>query len=329
MRIRHALLSCAVSLTLSIGLAPPAVAQSFFQKLLGFGGGAPSPAVVQPPSRSIPSFRFQPRSERRYQSRPQEAVEADDEFGPPDSGGPYRTMCVRACDGFYFPLRHNAWRRNFQPDAKSCRSACGEEAKLFYYSLRGGSVETMTDLAGRAYKDLPHAFGYRKALVSGCTCKPVPWSYEEAARHQTYAAAEAESMRAKAVQIAAAGRQFAAFGSIKGIAAARSGSPEPEVIVAEAPVHDSDENLTAPGEQATPHEDVTAEAVARPVYTRRGMDRVRRYETSSTFQAERPLRRRANARVQRVRYAPPVQKPSSGFSLFGGGGGSKYTWPGD
>lgn len=328
MRIRHALLSCAVSLTLSIGLAPPAVAQSFFQKLLGFGSSAPAPAVVQPPPRSIPAYRFQPRYERRLQSRPEVAAE-DDEFGPPDSGGPYRTMCVRACDGFYFPLRHNAWRRNFQSDAKSCRSACGEEAKLFYYSLRGGSVETMTDLAGRAYKDLPHAFGYRKALVSGCTCKPVPWSYEEAARHQTYAAAEAQTMRATAQRIAATGRQFAAFGSVRGVAAAGSGVPADGEIVAEAPAA-AIEAAAANGEDGTAVQALGSDdGAAKPASIRRGTDRMRRYVTSSTGEAERPLRRRGTTRVQRVRYAPTVEKPSSGFSLFGGGGSSKYTWPGD
>jgi Protein of unknown function (DUF2865) len=194
MRIRQALTSCAVSIALSIALAPPAVAQSFFQKLFGFGSGQATPqATARPQSRVIPSHRFEYRPRPNQQSYPG----SDDEIGPPDSGGPYRTMCVRSCDGFFFPLRHNAKRRNFAADAMSCRSACGTEARLFYYSLNGGSTETMVDLAGRKYKDLPHAFGYRKALVQGCACKPVPWSYEEAARHRQYEAADAAAAAAK------------------------------------------------------------------------------------------------------------------------------------
>ena len=54
----------------------------------------------------------------------------------------------------------------------------------------------MVDLAGRKYKDLPHAFGYRKALVQGCACKPVPWSYEEAARHRQYEVADGDATAA-------------------------------------------------------------------------------------------------------------------------------------
>ncbi len=187
MRIRQALTSCAVSIALSISMAPPAIAQSFFQKLFGFGGGQSGPQLpARAQTQTIPSHRFEYRPRPYQQSYPG----SDDEIGPPDSGGPYRTMCVRSCDGFYFPLRHNAKRRNFAADAKSCRSACGTEARLFYYSLNGGSTETMIDLAGRNYKELPHAFGYRKALVQGCACKPVPWSYEEAARHRQYEEAE-------------------------------------------------------------------------------------------------------------------------------------------
>ncbi len=193
MRIRQALTSCAVSIALSISMAPPAVAQSFFQKLFGFGGGQSAhPMPARPQTQTIPSHRFEYRPRPYQQSYPG----SDDEIGPPDSGGPYRTMCVRSCDGFFFPLRHNAKRRNFAADAESCRAACGTEARLFYYSLNGGSTETMIDLAGRNYKELPHAFGYRKALVQGCACKPMPWSYEEAARHRQYEAVDAAAVAA-------------------------------------------------------------------------------------------------------------------------------------
>lgn len=185
LQLRYLVLSWAVSCTCAIALAPPAQAQSFFQKLLGFGSGTTAPPAAQMPARPLPSVRFRYRSERRWHPR---LETAEDEIGPPDSGGPYRTVCVRACDGYYFPLRQSAWRRNFASDVKSCRNACGDEARLFYYPVNGGSTDTMTDLAGRPYSEMPNAFAYRKALVASCTCKPAPWSREEAARHQSYAA---------------------------------------------------------------------------------------------------------------------------------------------
>ncbi len=197
LRLRHVLLGWAVSTSCSIALAPPAVAQSFFQNLFGFGGKPSASAQARPAGRSLPAYRFHYR-DRRFQ--PREVAPEDEEIGPPDSGGPYRTMCVRACDGYYFPLRHNAMRRNFAQDVKSCRSACGDEARLFYYPVNDGSVDTMVDLAGQPYKDMPNAFSYRKSLASGCACTPAPWSLEAAARHRRYGEEASELMAQAAAQ---------------------------------------------------------------------------------------------------------------------------------
>jgi hypothetical protein len=102
-------------------------------------------------------------------------------------------MCVRLCDGFYFPLSNSVRRGRLYHDNRKCMQRCDGEARLFYYPTDGGSVETMVDLAGRSYQSLPNAFRYRKALVAGCTCKPAPWSPGEAARHQGYAMEAAQA----------------------------------------------------------------------------------------------------------------------------------------
>jgi hypothetical protein len=190
MRNWTALLSGAATLVAVFVLVPDAEAQSVFQKLFGFGSQPlPAPMAMPRPRQVIPSYRFH-RDDSERQSRAQHAAEED--IGPPDSGGPYRTLCVRTCDGFYFPLRHNARHKNFASDVKSCESSCGSDARLFYYSLIGPEgPDAMVDLAGRKYAELPHAFAYRKKLVQDCTCKPTPWSAEELARHQSYADKEA------------------------------------------------------------------------------------------------------------------------------------------
>ena len=189
MRIRTALAISLATLSVALCVAPVARAQSFFQKL--FGAGTSLNAGPQPMPRMravIPQHRFQSRAFARPQSR-RHMIEADEDvIGPPDSGGPYKTMCVRTCDGFYFPVRHNARRKNFASDVKSCRNACGSQGKLFYYPLRDAEgPDTMVDLDGRKYAETATAFAYRKKLAGGCACKPDPWSYEEARRHQSYA----------------------------------------------------------------------------------------------------------------------------------------------
>lgn len=184
-------------------LMPEAQAQSLFQKIFGFGNQPQQSLQMEPPSRRvIPQHRFHDRGVRRMvQPRPQQ--DTDDDIGPPDSGGPYKTLCVRTCDGFYFPLRYNARRKNFASDAKSCKNACGSEARLFYHSVNGPEgPDAMVDLAGRKYSAMPHALAYRKALVQGCSCKPVPWAVEEAARHQSYADRETAELAKDAAAVA-------------------------------------------------------------------------------------------------------------------------------
>jgi hypothetical protein len=92
--------------------------------------------------------------------------------GASSATGSYRTLCVRLCDGFYFPISFATPEAGLARDAEQCRASCGAEARLFYHLNPGGSVETMLDLTGRAYSALPNAFKYRKTLISGCHCRP-------------------------------------------------------------------------------------------------------------------------------------------------------------
>ncbi|KAB2920104.1 MAG: DUF2865 domain-containing protein [Hyphomicrobiaceae bacterium] len=101
--------------------------------------------------------------------------------------GTYRTLCVRLCDGYYFPISFATSRGGLADDADKCSASCGSQARLFYYPNPGGDIETMTDLTGMAYSELPNAFKYRKTLVGGCQCRPEPWSEAELTRHRRYA----------------------------------------------------------------------------------------------------------------------------------------------
>jgi len=43
----------------------------------------------------------------------------------------YRTMCVRLCDGYYFPISSSAPQRQLATDARLCESRCSSPARLF------------------------------------------------------------------------------------------------------------------------------------------------------------------------------------------------------
>jgi hypothetical protein len=87
-------------------------------------------------------------------------------------GGGYRTLCVRTCDGFYFPISFSTYPEFFARDAAACRAACpAAEAQLFAYPNPGAQPEDAESPQGVRLKDMPNAFRYRNELVPDCTCK--------------------------------------------------------------------------------------------------------------------------------------------------------------
>jgi hypothetical protein len=174
---RPVLLILGAVMVLTSGVEP-ASAEGFFQKLFGWGSSRRSERMAPP------TFNFGYGGQRFDYG--QGYGQGYGDSGWPQDFSTYRTLCVRTCDGFYFPMGDNVGRERLYHDARSCEARCDGEAKLFYYPTKGGSVETMVDMAGRPYAQLPTAFLYRKTLVQGCTCKPAPWSAESAARHQGY-----------------------------------------------------------------------------------------------------------------------------------------------
>ena len=92
--------------------------------------------------------------------------------------GQYRTMCVRLCDGFCFPVTEATRPTSFAADEERCRSSCTTPAKLFYMTNSEDDAARMTALGGTRYADLPSTFRYRSEYVMQCDCKPKPWSEE-------------------------------------------------------------------------------------------------------------------------------------------------------
>jgi hypothetical protein len=103
----------------------------------------------------------------------------------------YRTLCVRLCDGYYFPISFSTRRRQLTKDARACEKHCSSEARLFVHRNPGGDVEDMKDLKGRSYSELKTAFLYRTEYLPDCKCQPHPWEKEAIERHRGYAMAAA------------------------------------------------------------------------------------------------------------------------------------------
>jgi hypothetical protein len=88
--------------------------------------------------------------------------------------GTYRTMCVRTCDGFYFPISFSTVPSQFAADSATCQSMCpGTETSLYTYRNPGEDTEQMVSLSGDPYRALPNAFKFRTAYDKTCTCGSV------------------------------------------------------------------------------------------------------------------------------------------------------------
>src|ERR1700737_3652018 len=87
---------------------------------------------------------------------------------PPSSAGipvagTYRTLCVRTCDGYYFPISYSTVPGKFAEDEALCRRLCpATEVTLYSHRNPGEDVARAMSLSGRSYSELPTAFSYRK-----------------------------------------------------------------------------------------------------------------------------------------------------------------------
>jgi Protein of unknown function (DUF2865) len=84
----------------------------------------------------------------------------------------YRTICVRLCDGYYFPLSNTSSRQRFSQDAQKCMGqyALGQ-AELFYHPFPNGDASQAVSLDGKRYPDQPYAFAFRSRFFPQCAAQ--------------------------------------------------------------------------------------------------------------------------------------------------------------
>ena len=105
----------------------------------------------------------------------------------------YRTICVRLCDGYFFPISFATTEGSFPRDAEACHSQCAAPAQLYYYQNPGSEMDQAVALDGSPYSQLRTAFLYRKKLVQGCSCRAAEI---EAASASGLAAGESDPLAA-------------------------------------------------------------------------------------------------------------------------------------
>ena len=101
------------------------------------------------------------------------------DMGP--QSGTFRTVCVRTCDGAYFPVSFATYQARFQDDEKTCKALCpATEASLFAYRNPGEDINQAVSISGQPYTSLPNAFKFRTEFNPSCACKAAGQTWSDA-----------------------------------------------------------------------------------------------------------------------------------------------------
>lgn len=304
--------------------APEAGAQSLFQSLFGnlFTSAPPKPA----PS-PAPSVKFSPlRQGSNFPAR--DFDYRSYEPGQQHSAGNYRTVCVRPCDGYYFPISGASTRWKFNKDAEACSARCGG-GRLYYLPRHSEDIAAMVDLGGRRYDQLQNAFVYRKRLINGCACRPMPWSAAERARHNRYAYAE-EILRLNEKRAAKLRDEALAASQAQTIAVDAENPPDTDSVALVLDQGEADQAV-AEAARSTPaahHVHTTDDAYLAVVKAAISQAEVTAGQSQGLNNSNNAsqIQHRKSTVPRRPRRTKRKSSPAQGWPLAGGG---KYTWPGD
>lgn len=135
----------------SVAVAQKKKRQGVFERL--FRPRDQSPELGS--SRTIPPRALSPRGSSPTKRR------------VPQASG-VRTLCVRTCDGYYFPISSSTSRKRFKIDEAVCKAMyAGAEANLFVHN-NGSPADTAVSLTGKPLAREPNAFAFRHTFSEPC-----------------------------------------------------------------------------------------------------------------------------------------------------------------
>jgi hypothetical protein len=137
-----------------------------------------APAVHAPRARPQRSWRKEAWRETRAKRKLAMAVGW--------AGGSY-AVCVRACDGSFFPVSYFGAANRSDTLEQVCRSLCPNADVTLYSFPFGGTIEEAVSSTGEPYAHLPNAGKFEQSFDSSCSCRAPGQSWAEA-----LAAAEAK-----------------------------------------------------------------------------------------------------------------------------------------
>ncbi|XUY28180.1 DUF2865 domain-containing protein [Agrobacterium sp. rho-8.1] len=166
----------------------------------------------------------------------------DSDYAPspdmPMQGG-LRTLCVRTCDGAFFPISSDATPLDFRDQAAQCQRMCpGTQTELFYHALEGQESSDMVSAkTGQPYASMPTAFAYRNnpssSRAPSCSCNMA--AYQDQMKKQDE---QAKAPQSTALQNGSS--SITTITSPKSDATTKPADSKPDVKVEAVPVPERD-----------------------------------------------------------------------------------------
>lgn len=87
-------------------------------------------------------------------------------------------VCVRTCDGFFFPLPSAL--TDARDAANLCQAQCPAAPTAAFFKPEGASIESAFSADGQPYMSLPNALRYRQSFDESCSCRAPGQTWSEA-----------------------------------------------------------------------------------------------------------------------------------------------------
>jgi hypothetical protein len=124
-----------------------------------------------------------PQMDAGFEDRSEEP--RNDQPGQGENGGVHAhagsyAVCVRTCDGSFFPVSYSGAGSRADSLEEVCRALCPNADMALYSFPFGGTIEEAVSPSGEPYVNLPNASKFEKIYDPSCSCRRKGESWAEA-----------------------------------------------------------------------------------------------------------------------------------------------------
>ena len=153
------------------GHAQPSGPGNVFEALFGGIARLGAPQDQEPPQTDA---RFEDHGDQPRQSAP-----SGEKGGVQAHSGSY-AVCVRTCDGSFFPVSYSGAGSRADSLEDVCRALCPNADMALYSFPFGGTVDEAASPTGEPYANLPNAGKFEKTYDPSCSCRRKGQTWAEA-----------------------------------------------------------------------------------------------------------------------------------------------------